>query len=507
MKKNKLSRLILLTLLHNSPALSQSEDQLTITTNIRNFDKDLNYYDPLNMGGRHQITFGNALFSRLLTEDMHGNRIPDLAESYQIDKNSDLIFKLRKNIKTMSGHGITSEDVVFSLKRAMTSNLVNIQPFKSSIAQCEKLKNAYDTCLGITAIDEFTVKISPKDNVEKVLQFLVETEFSILVKDSVNKDTNKIVDFKNVTGSYYFSGLDKEGFPILLANKNHYQYHPKMPQKIYFRGHLKGDKDYKHDIVTEFKSGKINHINKLEDISEEDRADLMKDKNVNSMFSTKSSIRYFYFTEKALKDFSPLQRFYIATNVRKLLYENLGIPESKQAQQFLPENLVGSLSEEQLEIYRQKMIHAEKIKTGPIYLPLLEVTQEKLKGKFKTLLPELIMTSSQNEVNLENAHIRFRGASLFGTSAFMLSQWLAENSNFIGTSDESKNWLNSINKFKTEQEYNAELKKKHFEALVTNPTVVPYVIEDVSAFIKKPWVLNYSKDNVESPFAALRYKD
>lgn len=166
----------------------------------------------------------DIIFSGLMSYDVNGEPIPELAETYTYDpKTLTYTFKLRDNVKWHDNAPFSAEDVKFTLDL-----LKNNQLLSSSIT------DNYQDIDSTSIIDPTHIKIKLKRPNAAMLDYLT---IGILPKHLLeNKDimTDKFNQHPIGTGKYKF--VSWESGQNIIVEKNN-QYYKKIPQinKIIFK--------------------------------------------------------------------------------------------------------------------------------------------------------------------------------------------------------------------------------------------------------------------------------
>jgi len=118
-----------------------------------------------------------AIFNGLLKFDEKMEIVPDLAESYKVEPDGSLEFKLHANVKFHDGSAMTSEDVKFTLERLLDDKFAS--PNRSKVSAIDQ----------VTAVDPTTVRIKTKEPFAPLLTFLTNarTGTQILPKGAVER--------------------------------------------------------------------------------------------------------------------------------------------------------------------------------------------------------------------------------------------------------------------------------------------------------------------------------
>ncbi len=148
---------------------------------------------------------------------------PDLAESWTTSEDGlTWTFKLRKGVQFHSGYGeLTSEDVVFSLKRAGDKDISTAY------------KNYVDFA-SIEAPDKYTVVITLAKPIPSLLGMVTNYHGGyILSKNAVEKLGEDVKTNPIGTGPFAFSEYQSKRQVTLVANRDYFRGTPKIDKIIY----------------------------------------------------------------------------------------------------------------------------------------------------------------------------------------------------------------------------------------------------------------------------------
>lgn len=109
--------------------------------------------DPYMYNEIPALAVTEQIFNTLLRVDEKGNVVPELAESYEYASPTELIIKIKKNVKFHNGDTMTINDVVFSLNRMLEKPASRIM-----VEIIDK----------IDIIDDSTIKLTLKNSIEFV---------------------------------------------------------------------------------------------------------------------------------------------------------------------------------------------------------------------------------------------------------------------------------------------------------------------------------------------------
>ena len=132
---------------------------------------DVQSLDPVVPSDNPSIWTSGLIFDTLVVSSNDGKKlVPSLAESWKVNKaGTEYTFKLRKGVKFTNGHAVTSDDVVWSLKRAFAPDSVTY--------------GFMDPSAVVTATDAQTVVISVDHVFAPLLSVLAMYSSAIIPKD------------------------------------------------------------------------------------------------------------------------------------------------------------------------------------------------------------------------------------------------------------------------------------------------------------------------------------
>lgn len=128
--------------------------------------------DPHVQKGAADATVKNLIYSRLLTWDREMNLVPELAESWEIEDDLNILFTLREGVLFHNGAEMTSEDVVFSFERMQDPDL------GSSAA------GAFEG-VALEAVDTYSVRMTLPSPNAAIFQNLARTDAFVVNKEWV----------------------------------------------------------------------------------------------------------------------------------------------------------------------------------------------------------------------------------------------------------------------------------------------------------------------------------
>jgi len=237
---------------------------------------------------------------------------PDLAESWTSSPDGMVwTFKLRQGVQFHHDFGeMTSEDVVFSLKKASTK-------------ETSRWWTNYKAFDKIEALDKYTVKITLKNNVPSMYGLVLNFHGGmILSKKAVEKYGDQFKLNPVGTGPFAFSKYVPRQKTILKANDKYFRGKPKIDQIVYRFVPV----DQGRELA--FKKGELNMI---EGTKQEWWVDKMrKDKNVkvDILGPGELTVLHFNLTRKPLDDIRVRQAMAYALHRQEFrLLDGLSITE------------------------------------------------------------------------------------------------------------------------------------------------------------------------------------
>jgi len=140
-----------------------------------------------------------------------------LAESWEF-KGKKWIFHLRKGVTFHDGTPFTSKDVVFSIDR-MTNDPRSLQ------------RSNFRSVVSVEAPDDYTVVITTKKP-NAVLLDRLNNRF-IVSKTIVEKNGNKLDDYRIGTGPYKLVSWQRDGVLVLNRNDNYWRSKPEVKEALF----------------------------------------------------------------------------------------------------------------------------------------------------------------------------------------------------------------------------------------------------------------------------------
>lgn len=163
------------------------------------------------------------LFNGLIKYDKHGDLAVELAQSYDFKSDTELIFKLRRDVRWHDGEPFTAKDVLFTYNTVMNPKVFT--PLKTNFQLVEKVE----------LIDDYTIRVLYKKPYFKALDIwsisIIPEHVLANEKDIMTSSFNK----KPIgTGSYKIKELKINQDVTIHANDDYFEGRPKI-DKIEFK--------------------------------------------------------------------------------------------------------------------------------------------------------------------------------------------------------------------------------------------------------------------------------
>lgn len=457
------------------------------------FFKSAKELDPSKILSMEEYELVQNLHSSLVEYDINQNLQPGVAKSF-VWEGDDLVFEFDpKRVVTVEGDSIDAEDAARSLKRSVLYGGTGHGDLRTFLCPGQKLKSIDDACPGIQVrggrLILTPVRAYYKSHLVKIL---ANADYAILPRKALGPDPADpvILNHRNTSGPYYLDKDDASGAWTLKINPDGYHFHPEMPQSIELvptdygeapARLLKGDFDYL--AASAIVGG--------EDF---DRV-LDQTRDFNFHESMAFRIRLICFSPRALKDFSPAQRFYGARLMQGYLKEQKQLRGSKPTVEYFQALSEGTLSESQrqeISALRQDARHEPLPRPFTIGGP--KDNAQKLRAHFKDV-PEIQV--------LELADYPYGLAPEQRPDIYVVSSDSAwtESLASLGHNFEAQifqlpgldggGWLRDYIETSEKDVRLSKLKQLHFD-LLKNAAIYPVTVSSYYTVARKPWTLGFS---------------
>ena len=474
------------------------------------YDKPASYYDPVNISFAPEYDFLENIYSTLVEYSPASELVGSAVESFEWVGN-EARFKMRADLCTVEGTAIDANDVEMSFKRLFILGGNTHGNLKEVVCPNAELRSLSDNCPGMQVRDggkTFVFKLKEK----KVFLFpmLASIDFAIIPRDSIDKATLKIKDYKNTSGPYFVSKDSPIGGIELSANTRHFHYSKKMPQGAVF---VPSGKTNQLESIELFDKNKVDFVTTIDTIP----PDVMisyanKNKKSAELHSTHALDTFLLiFTRKGRERFGKEERRALGVNFREMFLRTyLNKPGYEAAEQIFPAFSGGGLIDEQVLSLRSKTGldreprgKQKKVKVWNInftnnfeateagykeLFPGIEfVKMRKIPGRVnyaaeKLAEPDIYLMRTdmgfQEDINLLSYYL---GIDFFALPKGGAKQWLRE---YVSTMDKKKR-LEMV-------------RSLHFRTL-DESVVVPLAKTPYTALVRKPWKFNMSKFHANDP--------
>lgn len=454
-------------------------------------------YEPTRIHLGFEYIFLENLFSTLVEMDNKGSIQAGIAE--KVDWIEDeLRLKIRSNFKTASGKLITSDDVIFSLKRLLVLSENTHGNFKDIVCPNTTIKSVDENCPGIRKDGDY-IYLNAKGGKSFILPMLTAIDFAIIPRSSTDEKTLAIVNYSETSGPYYVNTDDGQGNIEFKLNPHHYHAAPNIAESIKL---VPTNTKILGDSLRLLKENLVDHLTTVDAAKADELlpfATNNNDYNIHMTMKIKSLV--LVFTEKGYSAFSAEERRYIGNRIRLAftkIYKNT--PGYEQRAEFFPSLGDGGISEDQqkmlVEIRKKESSSLHKtfklglIKRGPLeawskdiidHIPeadcYIETNSPDLKKNATSdEVPHAFIASTDTGFMEDITLISYSlNAGLLGLKKTERSKWMAE---YMALDDKTKR----IEK----------LKELHFHAL-SEPWTVPLMASPYSAVVRKPWKVELSE--------------
>ncbi len=165
--------------------------------------------DPNDNNSQHIQRVKTQIYETLVARDSDGNLTGGLAESWEWENDTTIIFHLRKGVKFHSGDEMTSEDVKFAIERAAGMGAAKIAVSHVDLEKCE-------------AVDTYTYKMVLTSAYTPQIAWLEWPLTAICCKKTVEESGADFMKSPNGTGPYKLLNWVSGDRVELEANENYW---------------------------------------------------------------------------------------------------------------------------------------------------------------------------------------------------------------------------------------------------------------------------------------------
>lgn len=482
------------------PSIQNSHSLLRVAFPL---DRPVTSYEPTNISIAAEYIFLENVFSPLVEMSESGAITPGVAETIRWD-GSKLILTIRKDLKTKSGQAITSEDVLFSLKRLLVLTGNTHGNFKELVCDGIDLKSVEQDCPGLRLERDLIVLDAGKRKTF-LLPMLAAIDFAIIPKKSVNPKTLKIEDYSETSGTYYVVKDHGNGRIDLKVNPYHYHCSQNIAQKVELIPYTAKTNG---NSLEALKNNEVDLVTTVDVKKADEQIPFVQSNEIfENHLTQKIRLHLLVFTEKGIKNLTKDERIYISQKVRaafsKIYGQSLGFEPRNE---FFPSLGEGGLSKDQKHLVetfnKQSGINPNKkfrlglMRRGgiePWSIPIREAIPE-AETYFEDNVPDLKKNLSDEDH--PEAFIVSTDTG-FMEDISLISYSL--NAGFLGLSKSDRlRWISDYMATSDKNTRLTKLKELHFRAL-TDPWIAPLVASPYAATVRKPWKIKLSDLYANNP--------
>ena len=474
--------------LKQKPLFNEKDLSMKIASSFTGNSHDL---DPAKILYQNEYMILDNIYSPLVEYSTEGKLVSGIAEKFEWDKNT-AVFKIRKDIKTITGQEIDAEDAAMSLKRLLILQSNTHGDLKQMLCQGLKLTKLSDPCPGIAILDRKTLLLKFPKKEFFLFPKLTAIDFAVIPKKAINPASLKIIDYKNTSGPYYIYKDLGDGRIELRTNTFHYHFSNKIPQKTTLIP--SGLVDSKESISL-FSKGAIDHIT-TKDPSAWMPHDYAKTHKNTELHKTHPIHMYVVvFTDKGMTRLSREERFFIGRNLKLLfLRKYLQRPGYQETSQIIPLFGEGRLSRNQEAILAQNVLNIKKKVLTKHFTCWNYFGAEK--NDLKTFFPKGkfiwssdIPTPANNKYDeLPDCYL-YQGDASFYEDIGFISYYI--NISFWDIPENKKSiWLENYEAASSRKDRLNLLKSLHFSSLDSGK-IFPIAFRPYYALVRKPWKMDF----------------
>ena len=413
----------------------------------------------------------------------------------------ELHLHMRDNYRTVDGVEITADDAAFSLKRLIVL-AKNTHGFIADFLCGDKdLKSVSDDCQGIK-VKGNTLILVPLRGKDFLLRMLAAMDFVVLLRSQVDPETLAIISFRNTSGPYRLEE-DQSGDLSYVANKSHWHYSARMPQKAdLVRYNPKAAPrspsnrpvfellaDGKTDIVINFSSDRPDLY--LEASRSVPGVSLVPTLDIGRLIAV--------FTPRGISELSRQQRIAIGKAIRAAVIDVIVKDDgvNKPVEQFFASFGDGSLTSAQLNEVRLTFDAVEADQLGDGIRIALPGSMTHLFSQFKSKIPHADCRMDTIDyidgVADGEPHVYIISTDTGWTEDLGLLSY-AINMKYFFPSDQTngQNWLREYVDIEDKETRLESLRLLHLKAL-TDPWVVPIASQEYFTLVRSPWTYHGPK--------------
>lgn len=471
-------------------------------------------YDPANIRLDYEYILLEALFSSLTEHDSSDQLVAGVAGRFRWLNDTTAVLDIRPGLRTIDGAAITAEDALFSLKRILLTGQ-NTHGDLAPLLCGERPVDIESPCEALR-VEGNSLVITLKQPNRFLFEILSSIDFAIIPHGSCDRQSLRIVDFRNTSGPYYLERVLGKGHFLLRANPSHFRYHPGMPQEIEVipneagNGYRTPTELYSDDIV--------DHVPTVGSTTAENLAAYHATKTLNIHRTLNLKTSFLTYTQKGrMRPAS--ERLRIAASIQRAFRSAVvrGDELSQAVRSLFPPESDFAPTRGEMERINGTLVAAEADHHDGRGITIVGTT-----GRIRML--ESILKPSMPHINLVEAPIgQFVARSGVGSwednadlKSFVTDVSIAEEINGISygvkrgryslKEDQIDPWLRRYLETPEKADRVKLMRELHVASIVDDPVLIPLQSMPYVATVRKPWVFDLSRSIANNQFHRLRYQ-
>jgi len=462
-------------------------------------------FEPTRIYLAPEYIFLENVFSPLVElYSTDGQTESGVADKFGVE-DDDVVFHIRKGLKTVDGYEITAKDVEFSLKRLLVLSGNTHGNFKDLVCKDAVLKSVTDACPGIRVIGD-EVRIHAPKGKAFLIPMLAAIDFAVIPIPSVDPKTLAITDYRNTSGPYYVEKDFGGGRMTLKKNPNHYHAGLSSPDVLEL---IPVDKEGPNTSLQAFDSGQVDAISTVDSIRPDDVIRFSRGRE-DSNLHLSMNIRCFLlvFTKRGLKEIPKNERYAIGERIRRAFVENFHKDDGfEPAHQFFPGFGEGALNKETLQKIDGHFSGTSQPDVSNLRLSAVRVGDVNTIQKIiKSELPDLKVEEGKNIPDFSKYQSPDEEPQMFINApdvGFLEDIGLISYSLSAGYFGMNKNeraqWLAEYMAIPDKEHRIEKLVGLH-KKILDEAVIVPLVVSPYVALARKPWNIGLSQLFANNPF-------
>lgn len=451
------------------------------------------------------------LMSTLVEYNNQGEIIGGLAERFYWNEN-ELIFEFR-DASFSSGSPVTPEDAVATFKRLMILNTNSHGELANLLCTTERPKKLNDTCDGIRA-DGKRLILTAKKRTPFLLPLLTSIDYGILNKNSIDRDSLKILSLEDTSGPYRLKKVD--GKIYFYANKNHWHYNLKMPQRIEFIS-FDYDTNSSNSAENLFIEGVVDFVPTTSELRLNNVENIRK--RANREFRTHTTnpmaLAFAQYTMKGLALPVETRRHIFACMQRAVKKHLVNDPSGRYATlQILPPSSEGNLSLDQTRLIESEIENRSqpcdalgiRIAVPQFLLEFYKRVLDSEINNFKLIgYPKATLFGERNDKDVPELTIV--GVDVASIEDVNFISYAVKSGFLVPPRKQTPaDWLKNYFDTPEKSDRMDLLQKMHFNTVWEDPRIIPFSIRPFVSVIDSKWSTDFSKLFPNDPCWKIRLK-